>query len=402
MKIRFLFFLVFHCSFSQVNIKGKVYDSKGPLEGAAIYFNSTMVGTTTNSEGEFSIKTEEGHFELIISYLGYKTIRYNLYTNEYKKPLVFALEENRYTLDEVVLKKIKYDKKWKANLKRFYREFFGNTKLSKDCKIINPKTLFFYYNSKDNIFNAFTKAPLIIRHNGLGYSITYDLVYFSVEKDFVKSLGYSQFKNLQGSKHKKRTWKKNRLVTYNGSVNHFLKSILANRVKREGFVIEQFIRLPNKERPSDTEIKKARKKITSYKKTINFSRKIENPVTDIDSALVTIRKSNLPKLKDSIYKKDLKSKDILVKKEGKLRLDFKNNLLVIYKKEKEEKNYRRRGLESSLKFRPQMSTIIPTTRPILIDKNGILDNPLDLVYEGYWAFERFANFLPLDYNPKKD
>lgn len=37
--------------------------------------------------------------------------------------------------------------------------------------------------------------------------------------------------------------------------------------------------------------------------------------------------------------------------------------------------------------------------PSMIDKKGILLSPLDVLYEGYWSYEKFANSLPLDYIP---
>ena len=48
---------------------------------------------------------------------------------------------------------------------------------------------------------------------------------------------------------------------------------------------------------------------------------------------------------------------------------------------------------------PQTSSVIPLKSPSILDKNGILINPLSVFYEGYWSYEKFADSLPLDYVP---
>ena len=94
MKNIFFYILLFSSFFwaAQIVISGTIYERNNPLEGAAAYFNNTMLGTTTNSNGTFSIKVKEGKYDLIISYLGYKKIIYPLNTATYKKPFVFVLQ----------------------------------------------------------------------------------------------------------------------------------------------------------------------------------------------------------------------------------------------------------------------------------------------------------------------
>jgi hypothetical protein len=176
----------------------------------ALSFNNTMLGTTTNSNGKFSIPTKKGQYELIVSYLGYKKIIYVLNTSTYKKPLVFALEEESNTLDEVIIKKTAYDDEWKYNLSQFKEEFIGTTSFLKDCKILNPAVLHFNYNAKNNKLEAIARKPLKIRHQSLGYEIIYKLEEFTIHKNRVIYLGYSRYKILKGSKRKQRKWKKNR------------------------------------------------------------------------------------------------------------------------------------------------------------------------------------------------
>lgn len=138
-----------------------------------------------------------------------------------------------------------------------------------------------------------------------------------------------------------------------------------------------------------------------HRNKINFLKKIEIPKTPLDSALVTLKKARLPKFKDYLYKSKVPIKDILKFKNGVSYLNFKNNLSIVYTKELEEEGYiLRAAFSKPRKALPQTSSIIPLKLPTIIDKNGTLINPLNVFYEGYWSYEKFANSLPLDYDPK--
>ncbi len=388
--------------FAQITITGTVYDKNGPLEGTAVYFNNTMVGTTTNENGEFSIKAKEGQYELIVSYLGYKTINYPLKTSTYKNPLKFTLLEDENMLSEIVIRKTVYDDEWKHSLIRFKQEFIGQTELAEDCKILNPKVLHFEYDAKNNILTAIAREPLEIKHKKLGYKITFDLESFIINKNYVTYLGYSRYENLKGSKRKQRKWKENRLKAYNGSFTHFYQSLIKNTTYKDGFIVHQFKRVLNPERPTEKQIKNARELVKLNRSRINFSKKIEEPKTSLDTALVVLRKARLPKSKDYLYKSKVPVNEIITKENGAYFLSFENNISVVYTKELEEKAYiLRKAFSKPRKALPQTSSVIPLERPIEIDRNGLMVNPLNVYYEGYWSYEKFANSLPLDYERGK-
>ena len=76
-KITTLFLLLF--SFTQVvqsqTLEGRVLDqdSNTPLEGATIVETGTTNGTSTNSNGEFSLQLISADTQLTIRYIGYQT-----------------------------------------------------------------------------------------------------------------------------------------------------------------------------------------------------------------------------------------------------------------------------------------------------------------------------------------
>lgn len=388
--------------FSQVYIKGKVTTSANEnLEGASVYLNNTTIGTTTDEKGEFNLKVEKGNFDLVVSFIGYTTSQLKINTNQKVDFLLFKLTPEANVLDEVVLRKTKYDNEWKYNLSRFKETFLGRANLAKQCIILNPKVLHFEYNPKKNELTAFAREPLIIKHKGLGYLIEYDLINFSILGKYTFYSGYTKYQNLK--KRIKKKWKQNRLEAYNGSTMHFLRSLLNKNLTKEGFLINQFKRELNPERPSETQIKKARELIRFSRETINFSKKITSPLTPLDSALVVSRKSSLPKYKDYLYKRNVSNNEMISFSKNTPYLDFANHLSIIYKNEKEEDNYLN-GMFGKRKKATgvQTSSISLTNGKSIIDIAGILIDPNAIISEGYWSYESFANALPLDYKPNKN
>ncbi len=80
------------------------------------------------------------------------------------------------------------------------------------------------------------------------------------------------------------------------------------------FIIHQFKRIANPKRPSEEEIKKAREIVTLSNTPINFSSKITQPKTYLDTAMVVLKKVRLPKFKDYIYTSNAPISDIITNK----------------------------------------------------------------------------------------
>jgi hypothetical protein len=402
MKIGLLAFLSFfiHLTiYSQTLIKGKITSSKGEvLEGASVYLNNTTIGTITNNKGEFQLKINEGNYDLVISFLGYKTKQTSINTNTLVHFLNFKMNPETNILDEVVLRKTKYDADWKYNLSRFKQAFLGRTQLAEQCEILNPKSIHFYYDSKANKLTAFAKEPLRIKHKGLGYLINYDLIDFELKNKQLFFSGYARYQNLRKSIRNK--WKRNRLIAFNGSKMHFLRSLLSQKVKEEGFVVNQFKRVLNPERPSDEKIKLAKELVKLHGNKIDFFKEITEPKTNLDSALVVLKNSRKSKYRDYLYKTDASYNEIVSKKKEITYLDFKNYLMVIYTKETEEENYLKSMFGERKKASGmQTSNIVLLNEKDIINHSGVLTSPNAVFNEGYWGFESFANMLPLDYQP---
>lgn len=74
-KFSLLILLLSSFSSSAFLFKGKVLDeNKQPLPFTSIYVKSTSLGTTSNTNGEFSIELSPGKYEVIFRYLGYEPL----------------------------------------------------------------------------------------------------------------------------------------------------------------------------------------------------------------------------------------------------------------------------------------------------------------------------------------
>ena len=389
--------------FGQTIIKGRVISNNNtPIEGASVYLNNTTIGVSSNENGAFELLVKAGTHTLIVSFIGYTTIQYQLVTSDYKKFVVFKLTRNTNMLNEVVIKKTVYDKYWRNNLLVFKRSFLGKTQIAQSCIILNPKVLSFDFNLKIGLLTANASEPLIIKNKGLGYLVTYDLVDFSLGRKRLSYLGYTKYQNLTGSKRKLRRWKKNRLKAFHGSRMHFMRSLRTRSLKNEGFLVNQFKRVPNLERPSEEDIRNAQNLIRLNGGFIDHRRTMTTPITPLEAAYITIKKIKLPKHKDSLYKKGVPYTDIISVKNSNISISFKDYLSIIYTREKEENNYARRKKWNNSPLNYQTSAITMTTKTAILDPSGDIIDPLSIFAEGYWSFEQFADMLPLNYQPIKD
>ena len=386
-------------TYSQKLIEGVVVDYQGKqIAGASVYLNNTTIGTITKDDGTFSLVVPDGNFELIISHIGYTTRKENFNNINYSTPLRFVLVPETNVLDEVVLKPTIYNQEWRNNLAVFKNTFLGRTRLAKTCELVNPKVLHFERNKKTGSLTAVTREPLKIKHKGFGYIIEYDLVDYILENRKLTYLGYSKYQELPGGKSKQRRWKENRRLAYNGSRMHLVRSLRERKLKEEGYIIHQFRRIPNPNRPNETLILQARNTIRSYKGVLDFSRRIQSPKNALDSAMVILQKARLPKYNDQYSKRNLQEDDLIYERDSNIYLKFDNFLAITYTKEKEEPNYinflsRRRTRGN------QISYINLTADEVILGPSGEIINPLDYFSEGYWAYEQYADQLPLNYTP---
>ncbi len=239
------FLFPFFCA-SQT-FKGRVMDkmTQQPIETAAVYFDNTTIGSTTNANGEFEITyTDAVQSTLVISYLGYEKVLISDYRT--RNNITIELVEANVALDEVY---IEYDDGLtrRQKLRLFRKEFLGTSKFGKSCKILNEDDLILKYDKISKSLYASSKAPLMILNKALQYEVAFDIIDFEVSYRYidlntrtftvnsVSYFGTSFYKNLKDSEKKKTI--KNRASAYKGSVQHFMRSLFNENIREESYAI---------------------------------------------------------------------------------------------------------------------------------------------------------------------
>jgi hypothetical protein len=239
------FILPLFC-FSQT-LTGRVIDklTLQPIETASIYFDNTTIGTTTNEKGEFSITYSDAvQSALVISYLGYEIVLLSDYRTQ--SNVTIELVETNVALDEV---HIEYDDGLTRlqKLRLFRREFLGKSKFGKSCTILNEGDLILKYDKSNKALYASAKVPIKVENRALQYEVAFNFIdfevtfrYVDVEKskftvNTVSYFGTSFYENLK--KSEKKNTIKNREKAYNGSVQHFMRSLYNKELSEENYWI---------------------------------------------------------------------------------------------------------------------------------------------------------------------
>ncbi len=86
-------------------IVGTVTDNQNqPLPYVNIYVENTYTGTISNEKGQYDLPIKKpGKYTIIFQYLGFKTVKKYITPQEYPYTLDITMEEENYSLDEVVI-----------------------------------------------------------------------------------------------------------------------------------------------------------------------------------------------------------------------------------------------------------------------------------------------------------
>lgn len=222
-------------------ITGKVTDAAtgNPLENVNVYLDGTIVGTTTDSRGVFTLNNvSKTSNPLSVSYVGYQTQKLKNYADN--KAINIALKRNVIALKEVT---VTTDKISRARAMRiFLREFIG--RYNSECQITNPQDIYFSYNKSEDLLTAVADKPLTILNKKLGYKVTYFLADFSY-KPYLTSYKGNYFFAEDTTGLKPETMRKvlkARNEAYKGSRMHFIRALWANQLNENGFAIYRSIK----------------------------------------------------------------------------------------------------------------------------------------------------------------
>ncbi|HTM98624.1 MAG TPA: hypothetical protein VL088_07775, partial [Pedobacter sp.] len=285
-----------------------------------------------------------------------------------------------------------------------FKDFFiGKSPNAAQCKILNSNVLSFNEDKENRTITATASDFLIIENAALGYRLKYLIENFEYDykTKIIYYAGHPYFEELSGGNAKKKKWLRNRELAYNGSVQHFFKSLYHNTIKENGFIINKLGTIPNTNRKPEELINANIKRLTAGRQGLINSLTFNGD----DSLSYWIRQKNLPKTFDIVSRADVLI-DTLVKRQDKdlKMIQFKDALYVIYKNEREDSAYAASGLRQN---RPldvgnfQISVISLLEPSISFYSNGGVYSPKSSLYSGYWAYEKIADMLPMDYQVVK-
>jgi hypothetical protein len=381
-------------TYAQQSLKGRVVDAKTnePLEHVSVYLNTTTRGTATNDKGEFALPFPTGSYEVIVSYLGYEPIIYAINSDSLPPGVLFKLQAKENLLGVVEIKGQR-DKQWHQNLEVFKEHFLGRSWLARACKLLNPEVLIIDFDHATGLLSVRANEPLLIENTALGYKLEYLLTEFTyrTKESYVTYQGYTRYELMPGGRSRQRRWEKNRQVAYNGSAMHFVRALQQKRLEEEGFNLRRLYRLPNPNRPSEEEIAAARAHIREY-----------GPEASNDSIADVLSRARLSKFVERLDPKPVPYGEYLRFEKGKARVAFDHLMQVVYIGEKEEPAYvssRNSLLHKSGPATPTFQTSVFSLQAghVELEASGIFLNPLDVVFEGYWGWEKVGDMLPLDY-----
>lgn len=396
-----LFSTVFLVSASAQNkiFTGRVVDAANnlPLEFVTIFVTNTTIGTTTDEKGSFSISLPMGRQEIVVSMVGYGPILYPLDVSATDKnspiPVVFKLVQTETELGAISVK-AKRDQSWYDNLEVFKSNFLGRSEVASQCKLVNPESLIIVFDPTQSTLSVESKDFMVIENAALGYKLSYLLVDFTYDfkEKYVSYLGYPRFELMKGNKAKEKRWAKNRLKAYNGSAMHFNRVLREQQLEENGFNLRRLIRIPNPNRPTEEQFEEARRQLHVLGGNAILTE--DHPINRV------LAKSSLPKILEKLDTAHVPYSEYISEQAGEVSLSFDGYFQIVYTGEKEEVGY----VASTNPFKKrqptfQTSVISMKEKPVVLDKSGSTSNPLALIVEDYWSWEKVGDMLPLDYIP---
>jgi hypothetical protein len=382
-------------------ISGTVRDKNETLPGAGVYVSGYKIATATNNDGRFTLPNlKPGSYDILVQMIGYLPFSKNIIISDKSVQVDFTLKENTVMLNEVV---IRVDPNRPKYIKQFTDYFIGKSPNAKFCKIINPQVLRVNFDITNSLLTVKTDEFLIVENKALGYRIKYMLDYFEFNSrtNIIYYAGKPFFEELKSSGAKRKKFIELRETAYYGSAQHFFKSLYKGKVAEEGFLIRKIMSIPNPNRAPDSVINTQILALKNPAKKTGI--KINAGKVDTSLLSIWLKQRALPKyiekfnnaeiLPDTLvhyYNKDLKY------------LAYDNSLCIMYTKERESTEFSNSGYWI---LRPltvpdyQLSVAKLTSGGIRFYENGGILDARSLLYEGFWAYEKVADMVPMDYIP---
>ncbi len=339
------------------------------LIGVNVYLNGTTLGGVTDRNGYYYFENiPVGGYQIVFSYVGYEKVIYDFNVDRTGKMVINSImEEDLLQLQAVTINSdTTIGNEYEEPLfNQFKTELLGNTLNSRECFIMNRDDLIFDYVPDSIILRAYSNQPLAIENRALGYVIYYDIELFESLPEKIRTIGNIQFSEMEpDNRREKKSWKRSREKAYNGSLQHFLQSLIDGNYLEEGF------------------------RMYKVEGVNNLTEDELEPLSRLD----VMRETDEPLMfelfyQDFIYVKyinDIESNDYLMELDRKIFNSPEFDLQAfLFASNKRPVNQR-----SVLKLSEDF---------VKVDINGHIIKPLSVVTYGYWSWEKLADMVPIDY-----
>lgn len=374
-------------------LSGIIKDAQDkPIPGAGVYISGYQIATASNDKGEFTLSLAPGNYDLIIKMIGFITYHQSIKINQQPVNIQVQLKDDQIALNEVVVKPDFYRDQ---HIELFKKFFLGATPNAERCKIKNPEVLFVHFDKEDQLLNVSCNDFLIIENKALGYRIKYLITNFSynLKSGLTYYEGYPIYEDLPGTAGQKRRWAEKRLIAYQGSPQHFFNSLYHHSSRSEGFVIQKIVHEANPLRPREELIQD---KLKFFESLTNGQVKNFR-----DSLRFWKEQENLPKTIKYLDRNEVDPDTLVHNYNQEVKyINFTQDLYITYTFEQVDDNYRQQvRLSNPANGDYETSEIEMVIRPIYFYANGSVYNPRSMIYYDYWAWEKLADTVPMDYVP---
>jgi hypothetical protein len=379
-------------------LKGRVVDAETneAMPFVSVFVNTTTIGTSTSEKGEFTLSLSPGKYEIVVSYIGYEPIIYQVDMNQPPPSILFKLSPKEFALSQVEVTSQR-DSSWYVNLEVFKENFLGRSRIARKCKLLNPEVLIIDFNPQTGLLDVKARDVLQIENPELGYLIKYLLIefQFDTQENYVSFSGFPSYELMKGNKAKEKRWLRNRQTAYNGSVMHFVRALRVQQLQEERFNLRRLIRTPNPNRPSEEELEAARAQLRQRGNYTTLAK--DDPIS------ITLSKASLPKIIEKLDTAKVPYKQYMHTTETGTFMAFEGFFQVVYTGEKEELSYvQATSMFQSRRPTYQTSVISLRSASVFLEEMGNIIEPLDVLFEGYWGWEKLGDMLPLDYQSGKE
>lgn len=227
-------------AFAQSTLRGKITDQKTgePVAYASVFFAHTTLGTSTLEDGTFVIyRIPDGKYDLVVQVVGYKTLKQPFEFDNTELKVELSMLQDVTLLDTVTVVADQSDKKY---FPLFFQFFVGTGRMARECKILNPEVLHFYYDKQKKYLAVSARKSVVVANPELGYKVHYSLEQFGLEFETGAKLmqGSPRFEELPGkNKRDSISREKKRNNAYQGSLFHFMRALYLDRLEAEQFTI---------------------------------------------------------------------------------------------------------------------------------------------------------------------